>query len=451
MAMNVSPYRLPADVFGALATGGGGVRAVRHLAAAQYSKHVLLLRGVLDAAETFRHPHAAHARRAYDLLATIQERAPGDVDTVIRHPAVGAWAWRTLQALYGEKTMTGAEPGRFAALAAAAAIRSRTPCTLDVPVTHGVITFPSLGMATLPGNDSAAVVRCAADEAAVFSRGGRVDVPPDPSESGAGWRPLPRIAAEASGMAIRLLIDDLDPFRMPASANTALPLAAEDIEQWRASLRAAWTLLVRYHPVPAEEIAATIRVLTPLNSSPNSQVGASSRETFGTVALSAPPDARSFALTLCHEVQHAKLAAVIDIGALTHPDDGRRWYAPWRDDPRPLGGLLQGSYAFLGVSGFWHRQRWHEDGAAALTAHSEFVRWRAAAQRAVASLQSSGQLTPTGEQFVAGMARTLSGWEVEPVPPEARTIAEENAEQHLTRWRLHNGEATEPRERKSET
>lgn len=444
--MNVRSFRLPDDVLGALATGGGGVRAIRYLAAAQYSKHALLLRGVLAAAETLRHPQAAHARRAYDLLATIQERAPDDVDTVIRHPAVGAWAWRTLRALYGEATMAGAEPGRFAALAAAAAIRSRTPCTLEVPVTHGAVTFPSLGMATLPASDNAAVVRCAADEAAVYSTGGQVDVPHHPSDSGTGWRPLPRITAEASGMTIRLLIDDLDPFRMPASANTAPQLAAADIDRWRASLSEAWTLLVRYHPLAAEEIAATIRVLTPLNSSPTSQVGASSRETFGTVALSTPPDAQSFALTLCHEVQHAKLAAVIDIGALTHPDDGQRWYAPWRDDPRPLGGLLQGSYAFLGVSGFWHRQRWQEDGAAALTAHSEFVRWRAAAQRAVTSLQSSGQLTPTGEQFVAGMARTLRGWEGEPVPPEARMLAEERAERHLARWRLRNGEGAAPLE-----
>jgi hypothetical protein len=32
-------------------------------------------------------------------------------------------------------------------------------------------------------------------------------------------------------------------------------------------------------------------------------------------------------------------------------------YAPWRSGPRPLNGLLQGAYAFLGVSGFWRQQR----------------------------------------------------------------------------------------------
>lgn len=442
--MNVRSHRLPDDVFGALAVGGGGVRALHHLAAAQYSKHVLLLRGVVATAEAISHPQAAHARQAYDLLADIQEQAPGDVDSVLRHPAVGAWAWRTLRALHGGGAMVGAEPGRFAALAAAAAIRSRTPCTLDVPVTDGAITLPSLGAATLPGRDSAAVVRCAEDGAAVFAAGGRVLVPADPDESAPGWRPLPRIVAEASGMTLRLLIDDLDPFRMPATANAAPRLTAEDIERWRAALRKTWTLLVRYHQATAEEIAAAIRVLTPLTSPPGGQVSASSRETFGTVALSAPPDARSFALTLSHEVQHAKLAAVIDIVALTRPDDGRRWYAPWRDDPRPIGALLQGNYAYLGVTGFWHRQRQHEDGTAALPAHSEFARWRAACQLVVDSLLASGQLTPTGEQFVTGMARTLRGWEDEPVPWAARRIAQQNAEEHLARWQLRNGDSAEP-------
>lgn len=46
MAMNICSHRLPDDVFGVLAAGGGGIRALHHLAAAQYSKQVLLLRGV---------------------------------------------------------------------------------------------------------------------------------------------------------------------------------------------------------------------------------------------------------------------------------------------------------------------------------------------------------------------------------------------------------------------
>jgi HEXXH motif-containing protein len=45
-----------------------------------------------------------------------------------------------------------------------------------------------------------------------------------------------------------------------------------------------------------------------------------------------------------HEVQHLKLAALLDIVTLTMPGEHDRYYAPWRDDPRPLSGLLQGTY-----------------------------------------------------------------------------------------------------------
>jgi uncharacterized protein len=446
--MNVRSHHLPDDVFSTLAAGGGGTRALHHLAAAQYSKQVLLLRGVVDTAEACGHPQAAHARRAYELLAAIQQQAPSDVDNVVRHPAVGAWAWRTLRALHDREAMADAEPDRFATLAAAAAIRSRTPCTLNVPVTGGAVILPSLGaVRLLPGHDRIAVVRCTTDGAAVLTSSGRVLVPADPENSAPGWRPLPRVVVEASGITLQLLIDDLDPFRMPAATNTAPRLSTENIDWWRTALFDTWTLLVRYHQTAAEEIAAAIRVLTPLTSPSSGLVSASSRETFGTVALSAPPDARSFALTLCHEVQHAKLSAVVDIVRLTRPDDGRRWYAPWRDDPRPLSALLQGSYAHLGVSGFWHRQRRHEDGATAVYAHSEFVRWRAGSQLAVTNLLSSGRLTAEGEQYVAEMAQTLRNLEDEPVPPEARIIAHQNAEGHLARWRLRNGDSMELSER----
>jgi uncharacterized protein len=73
--------------------------------------------------------------------------------------------------------------------------------------------------------------------------------------------------------------------------------------------------------------------------------------------MSAPPDPIIGTVTLTHEIQHVKLGALLDLVTLTLPDDGRRYYAPWRDDPRPLGGLLHGVYAYLGVTEFWRRQR----------------------------------------------------------------------------------------------
>jgi uncharacterized protein len=230
---------------------------------------------------------------------------------------------------------------------------------------------------------------------------------------------------------------------MPAADGLGGRLEDKEVETWRATFQDAWALLVRHHWTTADEIGAAIRVLTPLAWSPSGQVSASSRETYGCVALSTPPDARTFAVTVAHEVQHAKLAAVLDIVRLVRDDDGSRHYAPWRDDPRPLSGLLQGAYAHLGVAGFWRRQRRHENDGGELHAQEEFARWRAAANMVVDTLAASGRLTPAGKIFVAGMAETLRAWSRETVPMAALMIARRKAERHRSRWRLHNGELAE--------
>ncbi|HEY9524957.1 MAG TPA: HEXXH motif domain-containing protein, partial [Thermopolyspora sp.] len=65
--MPLSPHRLPPEVLAGLASGGGGEQAVRHLVAAQDSKHRLLVLGVADWARRADHPRARAAERAYDL------------------------------------------------------------------------------------------------------------------------------------------------------------------------------------------------------------------------------------------------------------------------------------------------------------------------------------------------------------------------------------------------
>ena len=150
---------------------------------------------------------------------------------------------------------------------------------------------------------------------------------------------------------------------MPSSPDLASRLNSADAGRLDAALRQAWSLLEAHHPGLAAEIAAAVTVIVPLTDNPGGQASASSMATFGAIAMSVPADQYTGAETLAHEMQHLKLSALLDIVTLTLPDDGQRFYAPWRPDPRPIGGLLQGAYAFLGVSGFWRRQRRLADGA----------------------------------------------------------------------------------------
>ncbi len=182
-----------------------------------------------------------------------------------------------------------------------------------------------------------------------------------------------------------------------------------------------------------------ISVVTPMVAPEGNQASATSQQAFGCIGMSTSPDAHFLAITLAHETQHAKLGALADVVPLTLPDIGHRFYAPWRDDPRPASGLLHGVYAHLGIAGYWRRQRCHEFGEVGFRAHREFARWRDAAALGAQTIAESGQLTPAGQSFVAGITNTLEAWRRESVPPEAAAHSREAANQHLTNWRRRNG------------
>jgi uncharacterized protein len=432
--MNHLFHRMPVSLFSELAGGGGGREAISVLASGQYSKNMLLLRGVPSTALTMGHCQAPAAQEGYDLLADVEGHDPQAVRAVISYPSVGAWATRTLRALHAGPVSAGAEPGTLRAVAAAAAIRGGFPAEIEVPATGSLAMLPSLGAAAVGGGT--VVVRNRSAGAEVRSAASVTRVPPDPHQNAAGWLAVRELRIGS----LRFLLDDVDPFRMPAEPTVASRLRSDEVGRWETVLRKAWPLLTRYHPDIAEELAAAIRVLVPLSLPPEGQVSSSSAETFGAVALSQPPDARTLAVTLAHEVQHLKLSALLDMVTLILPDDGRRFYAPWRDDPRPAGGLLQGAYAYVGVSKFWRRQRQLDKGDAGIRAHAEFARWRAAAQRVVDTLQSGRLLTPAGSEFVRGMAETLRAWQDDVVPGEAQELADGEAAEHLARWESANGD-----------
>lgn len=431
--MSLPRHSVAVRVFDELAAGGGGRTAARRLVAGQLSKHLILLRHVFAIGQNADLRQAARTRRGWDLLVAVQHHDQASAEALIRYPSVGAWAFRTVRVSRGAPAVPGAEPGQLSAIAAAAAIRARMPAEIEVPVVDGTVVLPSLG--TVAASGPLAVVCIGEDGAHVVSAGRRLDIPQPPEQDADGWRGLHRLTTGP----FNVLIDDIDPFRMPKIGNLSPRLSHTEVSKWNAEFQLAWPLLETHHPIVAAEIAEIIGVIVPLERPPDGQVSCSSPQACGAAALSEPPDPYTCAVTLAHEVQHQKLSALLDIVTLVRPDDGRRYYAPWRDDPRPIGGLLQGAYAHLGVGSFWRRQRSVADSATWLKANTEFARWRAATSHAVGILLSSGQLTPAGLRFVQGMADELKSWSVELVPPEAQAMADRAAEAHLARWRLANG------------
>jgi HEXXH motif-containing protein len=297
---------------------------------------------------------------------------------------------------------------------------------IEVPVVNGAVLLPSLGAADAAG-DSAVV---AAKAAEVRSGGRRVEM----RQGDPGWREIRPVAAGS----LRVLVDDLDPFRMPADdGEPGGRLTAPQVAELQAMLAAAWPLL---SPASAAEIAAIVRVIVPYGAPAAGHVSTSSPQAFGTVAMSRQPDPHTCAETLVHETQHLKLCALLDLVILTRPDDGQRYYAPWRIDPRPASGLLQGAYAFLGVGGFWRAQRRvAPEPAVRERAEAEFARWRDGAALVVETLLGSGQLTESGQVFVREMAGVLGTWQHEQVSDDALVLAQRLADRHLAQWHEDNG------------
>ncbi|MEU8142157.1 hypothetical protein [Nonomuraea sp. NPDC048901] len=184
--MSLKHHSIPDEHFHALGSGAGGAPAARLLLSAQHSKHVLLIHGVGRAAP-----------EAYRLLSEAQRHRPEAVAAVLRHPAVGAWAWRTYHAL--ATGSGGHSPARLAAVAAAAAVRSGMDFEIEVPAEEGGIMLPSLGRAVLAGSaGSSATVRRAGGPAEVIGDE-TVRIPDDPHQDAPGWQALRRLEAMAQG------------------------------------------------------------------------------------------------------------------------------------------------------------------------------------------------------------------------------------------------------------
>jgi uncharacterized protein len=434
--MKLGYHSIPRELFDALAAGGGGPGAIGALTTAEYSKHVLLLRGVFAAAEAAETEQARFARTGWEVLAEVGRRDRDAAARVLRYPAVGAWAVHTLRAL---ETGAGAlQAAGLAAVAAAAAVRSGIEAEIPVLPVAGVVSLPSLGVARVDADS--AVVRGYHGGAEVRWAHGRVEIPSDTRLDAPGWLGI----RDCHAGGLDAVIEDLDPFRMPTVDGLATRLTDGEALTWRRALKQGWRVLAAVHPVAAAEVAAAISVIVPLRRSVFGHISSSSPDTFGAVAMSEPLDPDTCASTLIHELQHVKLCAVLDIVRLTWPDDGRRFYAPWRDDPRPVAGLLQGAYAFVGVTEFWRRRRQLAAGPAQLRADGEFALWRAGTTQVIRTLLSSNGLTTTGTDFVQRMSQTAGSWMSEPVSPQARAFARSEAENHAAHWERHHGPVPRP-------
>jgi HEXXH motif-containing protein len=442
--MVLSAHAITARQVRALAEGTSTPDTLGVLVAGQRSKCLAMLALTVRAATEARHPEAETATLGWGLLMRVQQHAPQAVEELLRYPGVGAWATTSVLAL-GSAASDSAFPGRLALIAAAAAIRGGVSCAIELPpsVHEGqALYLPSLGTVMLPRSlrGKTAVLRHQPPVTEIVGEWATVALPQDLETSTAEWHALETVTVGADGTLLRLVIDDADPDRLPGYDGPLDRLTAAQRDEWRQRISGGWQLLSCHHPRTATEVLSLIGTVVPMRGARGVTRSITTRHVFGSVGLSLPGDDVTAALTLSHEVQHAKLAALMDLLPVVAGPESRLYYAPWRPDPRPLASLLQGMYAHLGVARFWrrHREVMHKP-SEVHHAYVEFARWQNACIQVAKVVSARPELTRCGTVFVDGVIRVLRGWRHEYIPPAAQAQADQASSAHRRKWEIDIG------------
>jgi uncharacterized protein len=341
------------------------------------------------------HPHADEG---WQLLGTLDRDHPDATQRVLAHPYVRAWAVACLGGASDER-------GYLSALAAAAAVHAGVKHVLQVQIRDGRLHLPTVGTVHLASSASG-VGRLSTVEGGFTLLADGVQVTVAIADGAtAGWQPTVRLAAAG----IDVTIEDGDPYRDCHRYEPHGRLSSADEAHWRTTLTAAARLAQAEMADYLPGLRHGLRMVTPLQPDPAGAMRASTaRDAFGAVAAGiAAPEA--LAVMLVHEFQHGKLGALLDLCDLLDPQDRQSLRVGWRPDPRPIEGVLQGTYAHLAVADVWRRRAagWRP---AAQPAAAHFARYRDWTAEAIETLMNSGALTAPGEQFVNAMAKTLTDW-----------------------------------------
>jgi HEXXH motif-containing protein len=436
-------HRLPGAHFAALCAGLGDRDAVRELWRGQQSRRSLLLLAVLDAveAEPGLLGPLPPAAAAWEQLAAADRTAREEVMATLLHPQVGTWASYALRRHRGGARGDNPLWMDFAVLHAVALIasaRAGLAWRTVLPVRGGAVMLPGLGLARFPDAPPLAVAEVVTEEGRIVlrCRGHEVAVPPEPARDSPGWWGLRRLSV-GTDPRLAVILDDLDPFRDLADPVPPARLDGAAFATWRARLGDAWRLLCRNHPETSAALAEGVVSVVPIEDGGGWESrSASTGEAFGSVLISTPQDPVTLAVALVHEFQHIKLGGLMHFGELTKDDGSNRHYAPWRDDPRPLAGLVQGVYAFVGIAAFWRAHRATVTGGEAAIAEFEYAYTRAQVREGIRETVGSGGLTGWGERLLEGLCRRAGAWLTEPLPAEATRLAELLTGGHRAGWRI---------------
>lgn len=196
-------------------------------------------------------------------------------------------------------------------------------------------------------------------------------------------------------------------------------------QHFLATISCALERLAAYDESLVNEMTLITASLTPMDAGVNEEAmfSGTSSAIFGACFLSATEQPLFVAEMLVHEFCHNKLRLLQEVVPLMSDKYLNRsiFYSPWRDEPRPIDGLMHGLYVFSSIADFWLHV-WKD-----LNANEAE---RTIAQRRVGTLllqlkfafnefSEHAELTPAGKKVflsiinnrIAGLESQTKGWE----------------------------------------
>jgi len=141
------------------------------------------------------------------------------------------------------------------------------------------------------------------------------------------------------------------------AARALLDLADDYQEQQVALVQEALALVDRHQPAALEHMRELVQVIAFKPAASGDYSNVSFSDLPGAFILSAVQEPYWMADALIHELLHNRLFFVVDGGELLESvgeaAESSEFYSPWRDDLRPLSGLLHAVYVYIGVTRFW--------------------------------------------------------------------------------------------------
>ncbi len=409
------------------------------------SRNLLLLCGLREVAEAEQAGAArtARLRDNYAALSAIESAYRQRSARLMAHPHVGAWLAMCLKHVKGREQGMASRPlwadlAHLGAITAAAAVMTGAETEATVPVHRGQIFIPTFGCIDV-GSDSAwglVTVQSLPDGALRLTDTGQIFAPAMLGGEDSGGLDLRHLSASCNGLAVDLELDDLDPYRDCHQLGAAGRLPPGEVESWRRMLAEAWEILAIRHYHAARSVARELVTLVPLLARGLSGISATSRHAPGAVTLTQPRDGTRLAATLVHELQHTRLGLALELIPLAGRPPGERLYSPWREDPRPLTGLIHGLHAATAAADFWRIEA--QAGQAGPVAAFQYARVRNQMEIALDTLSRLGSLTGAGRILVEAVKDLAVSSARAPVSPRFSRLAEDVTLDHALRWRLLN-------------